>query len=89
MNTSGAIDWVDDPDTVQAVLDIGADPNQSDHNGYTALMYAVQQGLNGVTRVLMAAGANRRKTNKDCKTALELAIRNNHQQTAAILNAGP
>jgi uncharacterized protein len=86
MKTSGAIDAVDDPDTVQAVLDNGADPNKFDHNGYTALMYAAQEGLNGAARVLVAAGADTGKRNKDGKTALQLANSNKHKQTAAILN---
>jgi ankyrin repeat protein len=87
MNSSGAIDSVDDPDTIQAILDNGADPNKFDHDGYTALMYAAQQGLNGATRVLIAAGADPGKRNKEGKAALQLANTNNHKQTAAILNS--
>jgi ankyrin repeat protein len=87
MNTAGAIDSVDDPDTVQAVLDNGANPNQFDHEGYTALMYAAQEGLNGAVRVLLAAGANARKVNKQGKTALQLASSHHRIQTAAILSS--
>jgi len=87
MNSSGAIDSVDDPDTIQTILDNGGDPNKVDHDGYTALMYAAQQGLNGATRVLIAAGADTGKTNKDGRTALQLATGNNHRQTAAIIDS--
>jgi len=86
MNTAGAIDSVDDPETVQTVLDNGADSNQSNHEGYTALMYAAEQGLNGAVRVLIAAGANIGKKNKDGKTALQLASGNRHTQTAALIS---
>jgi serine/threonine-protein phosphatase 6 regulatory ankyrin repeat subunit B len=72
MNTSGAADSVDDPDTVQAALDSGANPNQTDRDGYTALMFAAQKRLNGAKRVLIAAGADKGKRNKDGKTAMEL-----------------
>jgi ankyrin repeat protein len=86
MNTAGAIDSVDDPETVQAMLDSGAPCNHSNHDGYTALMYAAEQGLNGAVRVLMAAGADTGKRNKDGKTALQLANGNHHVQAAAVIN---
>jgi ankyrin repeat protein len=85
MNASGAIDSVDDPATVQSVLENGADSNHSDHKGYTALMYAAEQGLNGAVHVLIAAGADVDKRNKDGKTALELARGNRHTQAEALI----
>jgi len=49
-------------------------------------MYAAEQGLNGAVRVLIAAGANIGKKNKDGKTALQLASGNRHTQTAALIS---
>jgi ankyrin repeat protein len=85
MYTSGAIDSVDDPETVQAVLDNGADVNKPDVNAWTALMYAAQKGLNGAARVMIGAGADRDKRNKDGQTALQLATIDAHKQIISML----
>ncbi len=85
MFTSGAIDSVDDPETVQTVLDNGGDPNKQDAGGYTALMYAAGKGLNGAVRVLLAAGANRDKKNKEGQTALQLATASSAKHVMEML----
>jgi ankyrin repeat protein len=86
MYTSGAVDAIDDPQTVQAVLDRGADANLRDRKGWTALMYAAEKGLTGAVRILVLAGADRDTRNKDGQTALTLARKNGHQQIVTMLS---
>jgi uncharacterized protein len=87
MYTSGAIDQVDDPATVQTVLDSGAHKNLRDRDGYTALMHAAKKGLAGAARILIREGADREKRNNKGETALQMAAANNHQQVAAMLSS--
>jgi ankyrin repeat protein len=89
MFSSGAIDLADNPETVQAVLDNGADVNKQDFGGWTALMYAVKGGLNGAVRMLIGAGADRDKRNKDGQTALQLATINAHKQIISMFGKHP
>jgi ankyrin repeat protein len=85
--TAGAIDSVDDPQTVQALLDKGADSNAQDRDGWTALMFSAQKGLTGAARVLVQGGADRSKKNKESQTALTLARLKNRKQIVALLGA--
>lgn len=61
--------------TVVALLDKNADPNQADFNGQTPLHYAALWNLDLVTRLLMAYGADQTKRNRDGRTPLNIARR--------------
>lgn len=62
---------------LESLLEAGADPNEHDDDGMTALMW-VSSGWNGTQvnklKVLLAYGANPNAVNKDGETALMLAI---------------
>ena len=86
MWTSGAIDSVDDPETVQSVIANGADVNTQDFDGWTALMYAAREGLERAVRVLIGARADRQKQNKHGQTALTIANINSRKQIVSVLS---
>jgi ankyrin repeat protein len=46
------------PDIVQLLIDHGADPNAASKSGFTALLFAAQQGDVGVARALLLAGVD-------------------------------
>jgi ankyrin repeat protein len=85
MYTTGAIDSVDDPKTVRAVLGNGGNANQRDLKGGTALMFAAGAGLEGATRVLIRGGADPSMRNNDGQTAQQLATLNRHKEVAQLL----
>lgn len=76
-------------ETVRLLIAHGADVNQSDDNGITALIGAASRGNTSVVRELLIAGADREKrilSGQDRgETALSLALRNNHKETAELL----
>jgi uncharacterized protein len=59
---------------VQALLEAGADPNYSDSERYTILMFAAHAGYLEIVQVLLNAGANINAMNKDGGTALSMAV---------------
>jgi ankyrin repeat protein len=75
-------------DTFNAVtflLDIGADPNETDPNGNTPLMGAVPKGFDSVVRLLVEHGADVNAKNKRGQTALRLAGAPQLKSTADLL----
>lgn len=64
-----------DPEVVSAVLTLGADVNQVDEQGETALMHAasIDYGDSRVVEVLLAAGARRDLTAPDKRAAADIA----------------
>lgn len=72
--------FTNDPDVVSAVLALGADVNQVDEHGETALMHAasIDYGDSRVIEVLLAAGARRDVAAPDTRTALQMAREYGH-----------
>lgn len=58
---------------IKTLLDAGADPDLQDHEGHTALMWAVRWDNLEAARLLLAAGASPHLRNDAGQTALEIA----------------
>lgn len=71
-------------DTVAALLDAGADPNQARADGWTPLMLAAQDGNPAVVRALLAAGAEV-STLKGTDTAIDIAEYWKRQEVVDLL----
>jgi hypothetical protein len=63
----------DQPGSIKALLDAGANPNGADANGTTPLMMAAGYGYTGIVKLLLARGANPRLAMHDGVTAIDLA----------------
>ncbi|XP_076815453.1 ankyrin repeat and SAM domain-containing protein 3-like [Clavelina lepadiformis] len=72
-------------DTVQCLLEKGADPNQRSPLGYTSLILASMCGNEGTMQVLLQKGANIEAVDKRGWTALFHAASAGHQQTTEFL----
>lgn len=70
---------------VKLLLDNGADVNQSDNNGITALMFASVGDDVNLVKILIEAGADLNLKNINGYTALMLAEKNNKTEIAQIL----
>jgi len=58
---------------LKILIDLGADPNLQDNDGFTALMWAVHWGNPDAVRFLAERGADLHVANQDGDTALTLA----------------
>jgi len=72
-------------ETVQTLLDCGADVQQARDNGCTALMYACQNGHADVAFLLLNRGVDVSQANADGSTALIAACKNGHADVAQLL----
>jgi len=74
---------------VEAVRDLlaeaGSGLDAADASGWTALMYAVQDGHDEVVQVLLEAGADPDRQNPSGETALHLAARSGRTASARLL----
>lgn len=79
--------FTNDADLVSALLALGADVNQVDEHGETALMHAasIDHGESRVIEVLLAAGARRDVAGPDKRTARDLARAYGHLEHARRL----
>lgn len=76
-----------DADSVEALLNGGANVNDTDNNGYTALMLAAEKGHMGVVKKLVEYRADRKIRNtKWHVTASYIASHTGHREIAAFLN---
>ncbi|HIE53972.1 MAG TPA: ankyrin repeat domain-containing protein, partial [Chromatiaceae bacterium] len=76
---------IDDVETMEKLLDQGADVNAANKYGKTALMMAAENGNLAAVSLLLARGADvNRKTVADC-TALTLAAENGEPEVTALL----
>ncbi len=79
-----------DVETARLFLDLGADVNAPDEQGWTPLMEAATWGYAEIVRLLLARGAQVNQTMNGLPTALAVAERDGHPEVAAILRqAGP
>jgi serine/threonine-protein phosphatase 6 regulatory ankyrin repeat subunit B len=60
-------------DVVRALLKQGANVDATDYGGWTALMWASQEGHAEVIQVLLSSGANVKIRGDDGKTAMLVA----------------
>ncbi|MDE2337289.1 MAG: ankyrin repeat domain-containing protein [Alphaproteobacteria bacterium] len=70
---------------VRLLLDARADVAAANAAGHTALMIAAIYGLTGMAEMLVAAGADPAKKSAGRLTAEDMALRNGHEEVAALL----
>lgn len=63
------------------------DLDATDNSGTTALMIATRYGHCEFVKWLLETGANPHQKDKNGNTALDLALKTNHEATIKILNA--
>lgn len=73
------------PPIVQAFLAKGCDPNATDRNGGTALIWAAAKGDSDAVRLLIAAGAVINAEDSKSMTALKMAQNKGREDIAALL----
>lgn len=76
-----------DAESVQRLIDAGANVNATDMSGRTALMWAALGGHAGVVRLLLYAGADAHASHKNGVTAFMLAQARGHTNVVNILHA--
>ena len=69
----------------QKVLSMGFDPNVLSDNGYTPLQYASMRGNAQMVELFIRNGANVSMLSKDGESAVELALKMDHGETADVL----
>lgn len=74
-------------DTVQLLLERGADVNAKDNDGWTALIKAASGGLVDLARLLLARGADPDIADKLDRTAWMYAAMAGHEDVAAVFTA--
>jgi uncharacterized protein len=72
-------------ETIQALIDAGADPAVRSKAGFTPLLFASRDGHIQAMRVLLAAGAPATGKTSDGTSALVLTILNGHFDAGAVL----
>ena len=77
----------DDPITVKALIDAGADVNAKDKLGEAPLHIAAVRGYNEITSLLIAEGADVNTRNQHGLTPLHAAAWSGHKETVALLIA--
>jgi hypothetical protein len=75
------------PAIVQAFLAKGCDPNATDRNGGTALIWATARGDIDAVRLLIEAGAAMNAQDSQGMTALRMAKSKNHNEISTLLES--
>ncbi|MBR3425778.1 MAG: ankyrin repeat domain-containing protein [Neisseriaceae bacterium] len=83
---------VNHPECLQFLIDAGADINYvcrdtTDYRQYTALLWAAEEGITESVKILLANGADIHAKNKRGRTALDLAMTNQHTEIVQLLQA--
>lgn len=74
---------------VRRLIEAGADPNNTDYDGRSALHIAASKGYEDITTFLIELGVNVNNTDKFGNTPLLEAIKNGHDRVDSLLtNAG-
>ena len=73
---------------VQMLLELGADPNVREGNGYSPLHAAAQNKDVAMIHTLIYGGADLTLVGKDGKTALDIAWETGDKETIAVLSEG-
>lgn len=79
----------DDIEIIQVLLELGANVNGSNHEGYTPLMAAAEAGQFNIVQTLITHGANSNIHDMTGMTASILAMKNGHKQVEQLLNSLP
>ena len=74
-------------DTVQALVDAGANVSLSNENGWTALLSASACGHVEAVKALLRAGADANAADKSGDTPLKVAAKEGHVEVIALLQA--
>ena len=69
----------------QKVLSMGFDPNLQSDSGYTPLQYAAMRGNTQMVELFIRNGANAGSMSRDGESAVELALKMGHSETAEML----
>ena len=77
--------WKGDLIKVQTLLEMGANPNAKDDNGWTPLHWAAQEGHVDVVRVLLERGANPNAKDEYGDTPLHNAAQKGHVEIVKLL----
>ncbi|MGH2486560.1 MAG: ankyrin repeat domain-containing protein [Ktedonobacterales bacterium] len=75
----------DHAELVRLLLEHGANPNATQHGGYTPLHETAQNGFLVATRLLLAAGADPNVRTNEGRSARELAEEQGHTEISALL----
>jgi ankyrin repeat protein len=75
----------EDPEVISFFLTHGANPDQADNDGNTALMNASKNSTFECVQLLVAKAENINATNKEGQTALSNAVQHNSAQTVRFL----
>ena len=73
------------PETVELLLNKGANKELKDENGYTALMFACQNGHEKLVTKLIDAGADKLTKNNNQCDALDIVCRNEYNNCLPML----
>lgn len=69
----------------EKLIELGADPNNEDNNGQTALFYSAREGHKDLCMLLIKKGANPNQQDKKHQTPLHLAKKHNKQDVMQFL----
>ena len=85
LTTLGFAAYTGDAVRLATLLDDGADPNEANQYGTTALLAACYDGKEACARLLLDRGADLNKATSDGGTALMLACREGHEPCARLM----
>jgi ankyrin repeat protein len=73
-------------DSINLLISAGADPNQADSDGWTALMFAAETDAELPVKILLAAAADPAHVSRDGRTAASIGKDRGHLELASLLD---